>query len=481
MDFPETIGRYTVLLALGEGGMGRVLLGRDSVLGRLVAIKVLRDDLGMTAAVKAQLEDRMRHEARAAAALSHPHMVTLHDMGEEPGVGLYLVFEYIDGPTLRDIVRAGAMNPSDVARLARELGSALQCAHDAGVIHRDVKPENIMLARTGAKLTDFGIARVPDSTLTSAGSVLGTPAYSAPEALAIGDFSPQSDQFSFAVTLYEALAGRRAFVGDDALTVATRVATESPPPLLAYPRADAVLSRALSKDSARRYESCAAFGEALAVELERRAELTTSAPPTYPPHSASSPSGAFRLDTGGTRSSLIPRQTRRWHNVFAALGVLVITALILMGRRTQDATNGASLKEVASAFGSAIAPYSPPVLPPPPRPRDARSSSFPLRDAAAIALSGSASAAPLPSSSAAASSDGAEQASSAPSAAPPTDVASDASALPAAASSSPPDAGATSSPASPISPSDAKSSGAPSPLAPLARPPAFHRGSTTAR
>src|SRR5207237_8344425 len=118
--------------------------------------------------------------------------------------------------------------------LARRPGGALTAAHQAGVIHRAVKPENVMLSRHGAKLTDFGVARMPDSTLThagTAGSILGTPAYSAPEALALGEFSPLSDQFSLAVTLYESISGARAFPGDDALAIASRIATEPPPAL----------------------------------------------------------------------------------------------------------------------------------------------------------------------------------------------------------------------------------------------------------
>src|SRR5262249_25676120 len=134
--------------------------------------------------------------------------------------------ELIKGPTLRERLREeGPLPPLEVAQLARSLGSALAHAHSAGVLHRDVKPENIMLAPTGPKLTDLGIARMPDSPLTRASTVMGTPAYSAPEALASGAFSPYSDQFSLAATLYEAMTGVPAFPGEDALVVATRVAT----------------------------------------------------------------------------------------------------------------------------------------------------------------------------------------------------------------------------------------------------------------
>jgi eukaryotic-like serine/threonine-protein kinase len=339
---PPRIGRYDVERVLGEGGMGRVLLARDTVLGRRVALKVLRDDLGLTPELRTQLTDRMRQEARAAAALSHPGMVTLHDMGQDEVVGLFLVFELIDGPTLRErIVRGGPLPPGEVAAIARVLGAALTHAHAAGVIHRDVKPENVMLSPTGAKLTDFGIARLPDSTLTLSTTVLGTPAYSAPEALAASTFSAASDEFSLAATLYEALTGERAFAGDDALAVATRVATakhRAPtvalPLLSSFPHLDTIFDRALAKDPGKRFATCAVLGEVLAAELE---------------------GGSPGLTTPVPRSSIVPRATRRWQNVAAVLALGVIAALVVAGR-LQGEDGGVSLKSVASAFAAAAAP-----------------------------------------------------------------------------------------------------------------------------
>ena len=248
MDPPARIGRYDVERVLGEGGMGRVLLARDTVLGRRVAVKLLRDDLGLPPDLRAQLFERMRQEARAAAALSHPGIVTLHDMGEDDAVGLYLVFEHIEGPTLRErLAQGGPLPPAEAAILARTLGSALAHVHAAAVLHRDVKPENVMLAcGTGPKLTDLGIARLPDSTLTRTTVVLGTPAYAAPEALSSGAFGPRSDQFSLAATLYEALTGVRAFPGDDALAGSPR--GERPPRACDSDRAGAARVRGARPD-----------------------------------------------------------------------------------------------------------------------------------------------------------------------------------------------------------------------------------------
>ncbi|HEY6725169.1 MAG TPA: serine/threonine-protein kinase [Polyangiaceae bacterium] len=275
------IGRYRILRHLGQGAMGRVLLAQDPVLDREVAIKLLRDDLKIPSDQKAALVKRMRQEARASARVRHPNIVALHDMGESAELGLYLVFEYAEGTTLKQRLEHGALKPAAAARLAREIGSALSTAHRAGVLHRDIKPDNIILTENGAKIADFGIARVPDSTLTKDGGLLGTPAYSSPESIARGTFSPLSDQFSMAATLYEAVAGVRAYPGQDAVAVATKISTEAPPPIAAQrglsPKVDEILSRALSRLPEQRYPSAREFGEAFAeaLEHERRTSLAT--------------------------------------------------------------------------------------------------------------------------------------------------------------------------------------------------------------
>jgi serine/threonine protein kinase len=267
-------------------------------------------------------------------------MVTLHDMGEDEQVGLYLVFERIVGPTLRERIEEGPLPPAEVARMARALGSALSLAHAAGVVHRDVKPENVMLSPSGPKLTDFGIARLPDSTLTRATTVLGTPAYSAPEALASGAFSAASDQFSLAAMLYEALTGTRAFPGKDALVVATRVAsgkqpaaTTVRPGLGVFPHLDVILDRALAKDPKNRFGSCEALGTALGAELE----------------------GSGLVETPPPRMSLATRMTRRWQNRATLAGLLVIVGLVVAGRLQGPPEDGVSLRSVASAFAASAA------------------------------------------------------------------------------------------------------------------------------
>jgi serine/threonine protein kinase len=268
----DHIGRYHVVRLIGQGAMGRVYLAHDAILDRHVAIKLLRDDLGLPPEHLEILFERMRQEARASARVSHPNIVALYDMGEDVTLGLYLVFEYIEGLTLKQRIQQGKLGPELVRRLALELGGALSLAHEAGVLHRDIKPENVMLARTGSKIADFGIARVPDSTLTRDGRLLGTPAYSAPEAISHGTFSSASDQFSLATTLYEALCLHRAFPGDDAVAVAARITYEEPPPLAAIcgldTHVDTVFARALSKNPRARFDSCEQFGQALAEALD---------------------------------------------------------------------------------------------------------------------------------------------------------------------------------------------------------------------
>ena len=280
---PPRIGRYRIERLLGRGAMGRVLLARDLVLDRDVAVKLLRDDLGVDADQRRALVDRMRHEAKACARVAHPNIVQLFDMGEEASIGLYLVFEYASGTTLKDRLQQGQLQPGVAADVAREIGDALTTAHESGVLHRDVKPENIILTPQGSKIADFGIARVPDSTLTKNGGLLGTPAYSAPECIANGEFSAQSDQFSLAATLYEALSRRRAFPGEDAVSVAARITNEDPPGIAdgcgLDRHVDGVLSRALAKDPDKRFASAREFGDALAEALGRRSR---GALPTLP-------------------------------------------------------------------------------------------------------------------------------------------------------------------------------------------------------
>ena len=283
---PETIGRYVVDRLLGQGAMGSVYLGSDPSLGRKVAIKTVRLDLELDDRRKASFLERFRNEARAAARLSHPAIVAVYDVGEAESVGPYLVFEYVSGATLKQILRKnGAMSPADAVATAVQIAGALDTAHAAEIIHRDVKPDNILVGDDGrTKLADFGIARVPDAALTKEGQFLGTPCYAAPETLAAGKYSPRSDIFSFAAVVYELVCGVRAFPGDDAISVAHAVVHEDPqPPSVAggrdLPKAvDTVVLRGLSKDPKERYGSALELVEALEQAFADAGELDAGAP-----------------------------------------------------------------------------------------------------------------------------------------------------------------------------------------------------------
>jgi serine/threonine-protein kinase len=338
MDLPAQIGRYKVERLLGQGTTGRVLQATDPVLGRPVAIKVLRDDLDLAPELRARLVESIRDDARAVSLLSHPAMIAIHDLGDDPAVGLYLVMERLQAPTLRERLTQGPLVPAEVAQVARALGAALTYAHAAGVVHRDIAPGNIFLAPTGTKLADFAVSRPASSSL--AAELPPVAAYSAPEVLASGAYGPYADQFSLALTLFEALTGARAFPGDDASVVASRVRTakqQAPtavaPRLKGFVHVDAIFDRALAKEPRNRFPSCEMFATVLASELEG--------------------ANVF-LPTPASQASIVPRSTRRWQNAVGLVALLVIAGLLILGRQAPVPGDGVSLRSVASAFGQVI-------------------------------------------------------------------------------------------------------------------------------
>ena len=394
---PESIGRYHVVRLLGEGAMGRVLLTHDPVLDRDVAVKHLRADLSIPDEVRRGLVTRMRHEARAAARVMHPHLVTLHDMGEDEGVGLFLVFEYVEGPTLKQRGAEGRVPPAEAARIAHELGAALTTAHEAGILHRDIKPENVILSKKGAKVADFGIAKIPDSTLTHQGGLMGTPAYSAPETFRTSTFSPESDQFSLASTLYEAVSGQRAFPGDDAVAVAQRILHESAEPFaagLGLPdEVDRVFARALSRKPRERFPSCEAFGRALAAALTGGSGAPSPAGSGAPGARhvpGAGAAGALGASAAAPVVSDLPSERKNSHIVLGVLAVLITGTLLV-----RTALKSAPEPPVPAAPASASAEAAPSAPPPRPRPPPIKTTSRPAAGAAASAGTASA-AAPAP-------------------------------------------------------------------------------------
>jgi serine/threonine protein kinase len=265
---------------LGEGGMGQVYRARDTRLGRPVAIKVIRAE----GAQRPDYRARFRREAQATAALNHPHICTLFDVGEQEGAS-YLVMEYVEGQTLAARLREGPLPLDQLLRWATEISQALAAAHERGIIHRDLKPANLMLTPAGVKVLDFGLAKFTGSEVsttdaTAAHTILGSPAYMSPEQTRGEELDPRSDLFSFGCVLYEAATGVRPFRGSSIHEILREVVSGHPPPPASLrpelPAGwDSVLMRTLAKDRDRRYQSAADLFSALE-------ELRGSAPPAGP-------------------------------------------------------------------------------------------------------------------------------------------------------------------------------------------------------
>ncbi len=265
-------GRYEVGEIIGRGGMADVHVGIDSRLGRKVAIKLLRSSLASDPAFRM----RFRQEAQAAARMAHPTIVRVFDAGEDTFVGPggfeslapFIVMEYVDGRMLKDIIREGPVAPAEAARIIEGVLTALEYSHRAGVVHRDIKPGNIMITTTGqVKVMDFGIARaVSDSSATVAqtSAILGTAQYFSPEQAKGESVDARTDLYSTGIVLFEMLTGRPPFRGDTAVAVAYQHVSEPPlePSSLnsrVSPALDAVVLHALAKDRFDRYQSAAEF------------------------------------------------------------------------------------------------------------------------------------------------------------------------------------------------------------------------------
>ncbi len=267
----RTIGRYEIVKELGRGAMGVVYLARDPHLGRDVALKTCALPDGISEEMARQFHARFLREARAAASLSHPGIVTVYDAGEDPATRVpYIAMEYIAGQTLKErLDRKDRPEIAWVTAFGAVLAEALDVAHKAGIVHRDIKPANILIrdADGAVKLADFGVARLKSSDLTQTGAALGSPSYMSPEQVRGLELDGRSDLFTLAVVLYESLCGRRPFKGDDVVSLAFSIANDTQVPLSrqsqGLPAAlDAFFDRALAKDPAQRYPDALAFKDA---------------------------------------------------------------------------------------------------------------------------------------------------------------------------------------------------------------------------
>jgi serine/threonine protein kinase len=275
---PTKLGRYEIVDEIGKGAMGVVYLARDPLIGRLVALKTFRIGYSVKDQEMEQFRVRFIREAQSAGILTHPNIVTIHDVVEDSGDGLaFIAMEYVRGTNLKLMMQAEQpLSLPFVLDIIAQVGDALDYAHSRGVVHRDVKPANIIItADNRVKITDFGIARLDSSNLTQEGQLLGTPNYMAPEQIQGKEVDPRADLFSLGVVLYEMLTRHKPFQGENLTVVSHRIVYDHFTPPRQYlvelpPGVEAILNRALEKDPARRYQRA----RELVEDLRRVVEST---------------------------------------------------------------------------------------------------------------------------------------------------------------------------------------------------------------
>lgn len=311
--FPE-MGRYRCIRRAGEGGMAEVYLAHDDVLGRDVALKVLR-----RGGVDEQLVERFRREAKSAASLSHPNTVAIYDWGESEGGAYYLVMEYVPGGTLKDrIDREGPLKPDEAASVAIQTARALEAAHGRGMVHRDIKPQNILIGAAGdVKVTDFGIARAAKvPAMTEPGSIVGTVHYISPEQATGEPVGPASDLYSLGVVLYEMLTGQVPYDAEDPIAIVMKhLDGDLLPPRGINAGVPEKLNDITVKLLAREPEDRYADASALVEDLEhaRNQENSTESPRPGPPQASPAP------------------QKRRRSRLPLIAGLLGVLALVFVG------------------------------------------------------------------------------------------------------------------------------------------------------
>jgi eukaryotic-like serine/threonine-protein kinase len=344
-------GRYRLIRKMAAGGMGHVWDAEDTVLHRVVAIKMLSEGLSSDP----NSAERFRREAQAAAGLSHPNVAGVFDYGEDDGTQ-FIVMELIEGETLAErIARVGRLGPAEATQIAVQVASALDAAHEAGVVHRDIKPGNVMLTPQGeVKVLDFGIAAAAGPSLTATGFTIGTATYLSPEQAAGERATPASDVYSLGVVLYEMLAGRPPFHGESPVAVAAAHVSREVPSLIEQvpdlpPHVAQACEQALAKDPAARPPTAGAFRQMLEAPSEpvdpavasiegsdghpSTEQATAVLPPpdstaVLPPTQQPSPDGPQptqgRRRPTPARGIVLPRNRAAW-----ALGGILVGLLLL--------------------------------------------------------------------------------------------------------------------------------------------------------
>jgi serine/threonine-protein kinase len=311
-----------IVRKIGAGGMADVYLAEDQELGRRVAIKILNN----RHANDVQFIERFRREAKNAAALNHPNIVSIYDRGEAEDT-YYIAMEYLDGRSLKELIVGRGPAPVNVGvEYARQILSALRFAHRHGIVHRDIKPHNVLVDREGrVKVTDFGIARAGTSQMTEAGSIVGTAQYLSPEQARGGEVDQRSDLYSLGIVLYELLTGQTPFDGDTPVEIAMKhlSATPRPPSQIRrdVPRdLDMVVMRALAKDPEARYQSA----DEMEADLERvlRGAAVASATTDAATQIMAVPAAAAVVAAAGDQDEMLEEDDRRrpiWPWIVAAL------------------------------------------------------------------------------------------------------------------------------------------------------------------
>ncbi|MGB6404500.1 MAG: serine/threonine-protein kinase [Candidatus Sulfotelmatobacter sp.] len=346
-------GRYEILAELGRGAMGIVYKARDPKINRVVAVKTI-SLAGQPPEEELEYRERFFREAEAAGRLSHPGIVTIFDVGEEPETHApYIVMEFVAGQSLDKVLMArddNKLTPEVALHVALELAEALDCAHGQGVVHRDLKPANILVTEDGhVKIADFGVAKLNLANQTSGGRVFGTPAYMSPEQLGGQGVDGRSDLFSLGVVLYTVLTGYRPFQGNSALTVAFKVVNRDPVPATVLdtelpPGLDYIITRAIAKDPSQRYRR----GMEMVLDIQDLQQGREPWSKAKQPDSAGgalpSPSDTGRLSSPGPLAAAAsPRASRPQRGVAqnllatmrnpSLIGALLVVGLLVIGLR----------------------------------------------------------------------------------------------------------------------------------------------------
>ncbi len=351
-------GRYRLERQIGRGGSGTVHLALDEVLGRQVAIK----RIGLIPGSDSAELERAEREARLAAALNHPNVVSVFDLVDEEDVR-WLVMEYVDGQTLSERVRtSGALDATEAATLLAQTADALVEAHDHGIVHRDVKPSNIMIAGGSAKLNDFGIARSEDDpSLTQTGLVTGSPAYLAPEVASGSSATPASDVWSLGATLYHAVTGKPPYdVGDNLIGALYKIVHEDPPRLPDDHPMAGLLTVMMNREVEARWTMPRVRDELARIARGQRSTVVPAPAPAAPRE----PTGVLPPAPAAPPAAPARRHGARW-GWLAAAAVLavaaVVAAYVWAGRGTPEALPDEQQPRSAETSETTTSSTSPPI------------------------------------------------------------------------------------------------------------------------